>query len=242
MKLTPIHLDGIILEAASERWRSATFGRTPLIEAVISRLRSTDHWEDTDNTLGNGRRRKSKGFERIDWRFVPLSRAGRLTKLARKLWQVTPPDINDVRQACDVAGPPGRVLAVVSRIIRDTPLTIRLKHAYDYRCQVCNETIELALGCRYAEVHHIRPLGGDHNGMDVHENMLVLCPNHHVIFDLGQPRFVSKNRIAIGAREYELVMNHEIADSNIDHHNRRIAQGVTRGTGGISENRASNRK
>jgi len=35
----------------------------------------------------------------------------------------------------------------------------------------------------YAEVHHLKPLGQD--GPDTDANMLVLCPNHHVLFDYG---------------------------------------------------------
>lgn len=34
------------------------------------------------------------------------------------------------------------------------------------------------------EVHHIQPLG-KHNGPDIKENMIVLCPNDHIMFDRG---------------------------------------------------------
>jgi len=34
-------------------------------------------------------------------------------------------------------------------------------------------------------VHHLKPLGSPHDGPDVPENMLVVCPNHHVDFDTG---------------------------------------------------------
>jgi putative restriction endonuclease len=37
----------------------------------------------------------------------------------------------------------------------------------------------------YAEAAHIKPLGRPHNGPDVLENLLCLCPNHHVLFDYG---------------------------------------------------------
>jgi len=36
-----------------------------------------------------------------------------------------------------------------------------------------------------AESAHIRGLGRPHNGPDVPENLLCLCPNHHVLFDTG---------------------------------------------------------
>jgi len=37
----------------------------------------------------------------------------------------------------------------------------------------------------YAEGAHIRPLAKPHNGPDVVENILCLCPNRHVLFDGG---------------------------------------------------------
>jgi len=37
----------------------------------------------------------------------------------------------------------------------------------------------------YAEAAHIRPLGDPHNGPDTPDNILCLCPNHHVLFDHG---------------------------------------------------------
>jgi len=37
----------------------------------------------------------------------------------------------------------------------------------------------------YAEGAHIRPLARPHNGPDIVENILCLCPNHHVLFDGG---------------------------------------------------------
>ena len=38
-------------------------------------------------------------------------------------------------------------------------------------------------GRRHAEICHIKPLGRPHNGPDVPENILCLCPNCHVLLD-----------------------------------------------------------
>jgi putative restriction endonuclease len=67
--------------------------------------------------------------------------------------------------------------------VRDTKQSRKLKEIYDYRCQVCGMAIELPLGQRYAEAAHIKPLGRPHDGPDIIENILCLCPNHHVMFD-----------------------------------------------------------
>jgi len=37
----------------------------------------------------------------------------------------------------------------------------------------------------YAKAAQIRPLGAPHDGPDVSENILCLCPNHRVLFDHG---------------------------------------------------------
>lgn len=77
---------------------------------------------------------------------------------------------------------PQRRLGEVSRIVRETAITRRVKELHWYRCQVCGEAVETPAG-PYAEAAHIRPLGAPHHGPDVLANVLCLCPNHHVAFD-----------------------------------------------------------
>ena len=79
--------------------------------------------------------------------------------------------------------PPERRDTIVSRIVRDSAVTRDVKRLYDFRCQVCGESIETPTG-PYAEAAHIRPLGRPHDGPDVLANVLCLCPTHHVAFDL----------------------------------------------------------
>ena len=81
-------------------------------------------------------------------------------------------------------GPTGRTEVRTLRVVRDTALGKRVKELHGYRCQVCGMRLECA-GGPYAEAAHIRPLGAPHDGPDVLENLLCLCPNHHVLFDHG---------------------------------------------------------
>lgn len=55
---------------------------------------------------------------------------------------------------------------------------------YDYKCQVCGERL-VGVSGPYAEGAHVKGLGAPHNGPDVLENILCLCPNHHVLLDKG---------------------------------------------------------
>ena len=81
--------------------------------------------------------------------------------------------------------PPTRVATTTYRILRDTVTARHLKADQQCICQICGTTIDLPDGRRYAEAHHVRPLGRPHDGPDVRENMLVLCPNHHAMCDYG---------------------------------------------------------
>ena len=122
----------------------------------------------------------------------------------------------------DLPEPPPRCEAVVLRIIRDTKLARELKSLYGFACQVCGLRIEPTSDCFYVEVHHVRPLGGGHDGLDTHGNMLVLCPNHHAMFDYGIPHFVSPQRIEIVGKEYDLTLKHGLSPESIAYHNDKL--------------------
>jgi hypothetical protein len=74
------------------------------------------------------------------------------------------------------------------RVQRRNPINVRqLRQLYRNECMFCGT--QLLVGTSppefYAECAHIKPVGKPHNGPDTKDNMLVLCPNHHVQFDFG---------------------------------------------------------
>lgn len=77
-----------------------------------------------------------------------------------------------------------RVPTTVQRIVRSTKNSAEVKARHDYACQICGIQLRVATGL-YAEGAHIRPLGAPHHGPDTTDNILCLCPNHHVLFDNG---------------------------------------------------------
>lgn len=79
---------------------------------------------------------------------------------------------------------PGQNVGVQIRVVRDTAVSNWVKQLYGYACQVCDVVLDLPVG-NYAEGAHIRAVGRPHNGPDTVENMLCLCPSHHVLFDKG---------------------------------------------------------
>jgi putative restriction endonuclease len=74
--------------------------------------------------------------------------------------------------------------ATVQRLVRNTAITEWVKELYDFTCQICGTRLETPAG-PYAEGAHVRPMGRPHDGPDSVDNVICLCPNHHVLFDRG---------------------------------------------------------
>jgi putative restriction endonuclease len=112
---------------------------------------------------------------------------------------------------------PHRQETTVLRIIRDTKQARRIKELYNYHCQVCDIRLEGTAG-PYAEAAHVRPLGKPHNGSDSLDNLLCLCPNHHVLFDYGA--FSVADDLSLLGLEGDLRMmaQHKIHMDNLHYH------------------------
>jgi hypothetical protein len=116
--------------------------------------------------------------------------------------------------AVDIHEPPGRVEVTTHRVIRDTLLARRVKQLHNFECQLCGHTIQLADGGRYAEAHHIQPLGEPHNGPDVLDNIVCLCPNHHVALDFGT--------MLLALKDLRGVQGHTVGEVYIKYHNEHV--------------------
>ncbi|MYX31458.1 hypothetical protein GTY75_33450 [Streptomyces sp. SID8381] len=100
----------------------------------------------------------------------------------------TDPDLADT--------PVQRRTAVVQAQDRDSRVKRQVKAWYDNTCQFCGTVIELATPpFAYSEAAHIQALGAPHNGPDRIENVLCLCPNCHVRFDMGARFLTDELRI-----------------------------------------------
>lgn len=109
--------------------------------------------------------------------------------------------------------PPGRGVTTAYRILRDSQLARDVKRIHNFECQICRLTIVLPSGTRYAEAHHIQPLGY-HHGPDIGENIICVCPNHHAMLDYGV--------IPLSLRDIALVNQHVIGERFVDYHNQNI--------------------
>ena len=91
---------------------------------------------------------------------------------------------------------PAFATSTVSRRIRDSALTRQIKSIYQNHCQVCNTAVTGIGGRQYSEAAHVMPIGRPHLGPDTLENILCLCPNHHVQLDIGGMVILKNNDVA----------------------------------------------
>lgn len=81
---------------------------------------------------------------------------------------------------------------------RNPVLSSALKQKHKDKCQLCGITFKVDRGF-FCDTHHLKPLKA--GGLDTSDNILVLCPNHHRIFDRSHIEIISrdKSKIVIGA-------------------------------------------
>lgn len=111
----------------------------------------------------------------------------------------------------DINEPPNRNEILVNRIIRDTTMARFVKILHNNHCQLCGKAIQLSNRILYSEAHHIKPLGEPHNGPDIIENIIILCPNHHAQCDYGA--------IELRLDKLSLHKDHKINSEYINYHN-----------------------
>ncbi len=112
---------------------------------------------------------------------------------------------------------PNRREVRVSRIIRDTVQARAVKALYDHRCQICGTRLECPAG-PYSEAAHIRPLGAPHNGPDTKDNILCLCPNHHILFDNGAISVAADLSLICTEGDLTVHRDHHINQDHLTYH------------------------
>jgi 5-methylcytosine-specific restriction endonuclease McrA len=126
-------------------------------------------------------------------------------------------EINHTPKAIDLNSgeeKPGTSKQEIYRVLRDSTLARQIKLLHGNCCQICSTTMKLQGNKLYSEAHHIIPLGEPHNGPDKADNLIVLCPNCHVLCDYGANSLDLSN--------IKQVDNHQISQKSIDYHNTKI--------------------
>lgn len=75
---------------------------------------------------------------------------------------------------------------------RDNKSIIELKILRDFKCQICKVSIMKKDNTPYIEAAHITEKR--HKGPETPDNLLILCPNHHKEFDLGNKKIIERTK------------------------------------------------
>ncbi|MBB5479502.1 HNH endonuclease [Micromonospora parathelypteridis] len=121
-------------------------------------------------------------------------------------------------------GPARRKTVQIERIVRSSAVAEEVKRLHGHRCQICDTRLATRFGF-YSEAAHIKGLGRPHVGSDQIDNVLCLCPNHHVQFD-AFAIFIDSDLVVRWAVSGEKIgklrlhPKHPIGVDNLQHHRR----------------------
>lgn len=78
---------------------------------------------------------------------------------------------------------------------RDNYTIALIKQVRGHKCQICSKEIVTKEGTKYIEAAHI--IAKSDKGKETPDNILLLCPNCHKEFDLGDRKIISHNKKTI---------------------------------------------
>jgi predicted HNH restriction endonuclease len=117
-----------------------------------------------------------------------------------------------------------------SEIQRERDIVRQLKRLYNDTCMICGDRRLQAPDEGYSQVHHLMPLGEPHDGPDIPENVIVVCPNHHEDFEHGmltidpQTLEIEHNyEDYISGQRLQTKGDHEIGAEYLAYHNQVIS-------------------
>lgn len=110
--------------------------------------------------------------------------------------------------------------------VRDRRKSAVIKQRYNNTCQFCGTRLQASESLSYSEAVHIKAVNYPHNGPDRMENMLVLCPNHHIQFDhgilciekMGSDYTINSTLANDPLHGKTITLRHDIRDEYVRHH------------------------
>jgi hypothetical protein len=92
------------------------------------------------------------------------------------------------------------VVVNLKRYKRNNKTIALIKLLRNFQCQICGASIIKKDGSKYIEAAHIIPK--HKKGIESSDNIILLCPNHHKEFDLGDLKIISHNKSS-----FEFILN-----------------------------------
>lgn len=136
--------------------------------------------------------------------------------IGRGVWglrEFFPSNYTTYKQENILKEPCNRRQYFVNRVVRDTAISAQLKEYHKNICQICGLRLEIGDKKYYSEGHHIKPLGKPHNGPDSANNIIIVCPNCHVLCDNFQ--------FKLDLISLEASTGRKIEENYINYHNER---------------------
>lgn len=127
---------------------------------------------------------------------------------------------------------PTRTQRTVVEVGRSQSLSQNLKKLYKHHCQLCGQRVQVGVSEYASESHHVQPVGGKHGGPDIAENIIIVCPNHHLMFDRGAVTIDLKQKKVIhvdvenSIHNTSLILKHYLQEQYIEYHNQYIFKGI----------------
>lgn len=115
--------------------------------------------------------------------------------------------INDLKQKKPLE--PQFIIINNKQYKRDNKTIAEIKIARDFQCQICDTFILKKDGKRYIEAAHI--ISKSNKGQELPENIILLCPNHHKEFDLGDCQIQTQSKSHI-----EFLLNGKSYNINLE--------------------------
>lgn len=205
-ELRPIHLPlQVIKEMGSYKKKMVVQGFVPVKEEVMKNVIAVY------GSLASFFDSYSPGLKAKD--FSILEKASRLTTLKTKDIQA----LDEVTRGKNLdnllleweqrksSEAPEVIERKTNTIKRNISIVRHFKEKYKNKCQVCGFTFLQKNGNYYSEVAHIEPISLRKSGLDSPSNMVVLCPNHHKMLDLGNLNIVTSTQYSIGEDVQDLL-------------------------------------
>jgi len=88
---------------------------------------------------------------------------------------------------------------------RNQTIVKKMKEKYKNKCQICGFTFQKKNGAYYSEVAHIKPIETREKGVDAPSNLMVMCPNHHKMLDLGNLKIINSSMYEMNGAAHKLM-------------------------------------
>ena len=180
------------------------YGRRGLINSLKALKLHIDYYEDLQNITMHSQRKILEKYSKLCEETPDEIEQNEIIKTHKKLHKSK----EDIAHELDSLTPTDLEEVIINgkSYRRDNKTIAQIKILRDFKCQICSTFILKRDGSPYIEAAHIT--AKHERGLEMPDNILLLCPNHHKEFDLGDLTIHSKLKdsvhFTLNGTEYKL--------------------------------------